>query len=144
MPLMGDQSGLQLCEHYAVDFEFETVGNGTPYANELTDRVIVTEAGVQMSAVDAISDMTLEIRTRDSFTNTIGGGGGANWTVLVTSPHSLSGVGTAVWRPEGGIEVISSFLDPLTGRPIVQCQVRARATGTDWTGFAWMKYIIPQ
>jgi len=148
MPIFPSQAVNNFGERYEwLDFVNAT-GNKAIGVNEIADRILITEIGIQAYNFAGTS-LAMDVRRRSAHSAAQQSLGAAppGFAIQIASPAAnlLTAVGTSIWRPEGGIlELISTFDDPLeAGIPLIQFQCRGVATSvTDWDGMMWMKWKV--
>ena len=140
MPSTGDQSALNFKERYIYSTAVGLATSLALGANEFCDRLRVTEVGIQAYNLTGTS-LALQIRQRNGLGNNVHSFGAGFTTIsLAPTSHLLTGVGTSIWRPQFGEEIIANY--KYNNRKIIQFQVRANEDSiSDWDGIVWIKWI---
>jgi hypothetical protein len=145
MPLSGSQASHQFAERVVLKFAIFTEDAAIPVIC-LAQEIIITEVGMQSSSFTASTadvsvrqSATLQHDTEDptaTMTTVMNGGSG----------FQLTGAGTSIYRPNGGILVTSLYKDDQNDPPrqIIQLQalLDLDAGATSVSGSFWLKYFV--
>jgi len=143
---MNGRQSDHLCEQTVRQAYVAQTGQGAAGFTVHASRIRITEVGIMVSAVDTVTTIPLILRQRTSLgphDATVP----TNWTTAydIDTAFDLDAVGVSIWRPKNDnvqADLSSTYTESISSKKVIQAQVRSSLTGTSWTGYLWIKYLI--